>query len=157
MRLRILSLTFLVVWFASIPVRADDTFSDLNKKVDSGKNVVVLFVSDEETAKYANTQDDGDSEFYSDWYFYLGTFVKDQGSKVIVYKMSVADARLYFHSDKAPEDEWSIAFMKKGESVLYSPKPIMDPKTFQFASDYFDGKTDTKQAKQLGLSFIKLH
>jgi hypothetical protein len=156
MRLRTLVVALSALVFIPASAVADDSLSGLNTQIESGKNVIVLFVSDKEAAKYANSEDDGEIEFYSDWYFYLGSFVKDQGSKATVYKISAKEGRQFFHSDKVPKDEWSIVFIKKGRPVLYSRQPIMEPDVFQFASNYFDGKEDPKQAKQFGLSYITL-
>lgn len=156
MNARIGAVLFPFLIFSSAQAYASRPCSTLDKAIDSGNNVVILFVTNEETDKFANSQDDGEVEFYSDWYFYLGSFLKDQGDNVIVCRLSLAEGWQRFQSKKIPKDEWSIAFVKKGRPALYSAKPIVEPEMFKFASSYFDGKEDKKDSKSLGFSYVAL-
>ena len=129
----------------------------LVKEISSGKNVIVLFHSQADEQKMANSTEDGDADFYDDWSFYLNSFIKKQGANIVIFRMTLREARQFFHSVAIPKDEWSVAFVKKGRPALYSQNPIMESDIYQFASRYFDGNDDASDAKKFGFSYITFH
>jgi hypothetical protein len=139
--------------FISHATFANNQDDCLAKAIASGKNVVIIFVSDEEQIRMHDSTVDGEADFYGDWVHYLNSFLNDQGPKVTVCKMSLQVGRKLFDSANTPKDEWSISFAKKGRQVLYSGEPIMEPDIFAFVGEFFEGKESKTEAKRLGFSY----
>ena len=122
--------------------------------IASGKNVVILFHTEDDETRMANSIEDGGNEFYADWSFGFNSFAAKQNPQPMLYRMTVAEGRQLLGSKDAPKDGWSMAFLKKDKPALYCAKPLMEVDQYDIVSLYFSDKEKTVDAKDYGCTYL---
>lgn len=127
-----------------------DVVSEIKKGLDSGKNVVVLFMTKEDSAKFAGE----DNSAYDDWSYYFNSFYAEaQGTDTLFVTVSLKEAKSIFEEYDMPESKYSLLFMKKGKKSLYHPGPVLEPYVYKYVKAFFDDhEGETEYYSLVGIS-----